>query len=96
MPQISYSQQLKRSQQKCHMVIGYYKLRNHQHYKGRPISYKKRHNYNSNNEVKTTNVRQFLKESRHNESPNKSIKNSSTGYQHIRNKVKEVEPQNKL
>ena len=49
-------------------------LSNHQNYKGRRNSLKKTHNYKSNNEVRTINVRNFLKESNHTDSPNKTTK----------------------
>ena len=55
-----YSQQFKRQQrpqQKDHIVNGYGKLRNQQHFRRKPNSYKNRQSLKSNHEVKTANIR---------------------------------------
>ena len=73
------------------MVNKYCKLRDKQQ-RVKQNNYKIKYNHQLTHQVETTNDRQFTKESSHTDSPKKTTKSSSTGYQPTSNKTEQVEP----
>ena len=94
----SYNQRVNRQQrpqQKCYFVNDYYKVREKQQ-REEQNCYEIKHNHQLTHQVQATDDRQFAKESTHTNSPNDSLKISSTGYQPISNEQEQVEPQSEI